>query len=262
MLNCSPRSETTCSLSESIPTLAPRDLSNWRMKPSAVGSLTLSTTPGMNRRNPVAGRSAEPQNKIEQNTSTQVLVVVWQRPIRTVCRTLALAQDLPRRHQHLNLFLPRRPRPVRDLLFLWVGLGLLDDWLLGSPVAGLLGIVLGHELALLGGSVELAVFVIDLSACVYPDHSLGLSVGDFLRRRRGSCFDWLRLSAGLGLRGGLWGGCLSHSSPRYRESRGDRAHQNPFGFHLVMFSLRGVMPVTADQVYWRPAGRVPSMQVS
>src|SRR5205814_5177984 len=97
------------------------------------------------------------------------------------------------------------------------GLGLLGYGLLCSLVASSLGFVLGHELALLGLTVECTVLVINLSAGVYPHHALGLGVGDFLRRRCGGRFDGFLLSAGLGLPS-LCGGGLSHSRHSHRES--------------------------------------------
>src|ERR1035438_6787189 len=47
-----------------------------------------------------------------------------------------------------------------------------------SRVAGRLGFVLGHELALLGLAVVLVFHVIDLGAGIGPHHALGLGVDD------------------------------------------------------------------------------------
>src|ERR1035441_5211486 len=66
------------------------------------------------------------------------------------------------------------------------GLGLFGGVFLCCLVAGLFGVLFGHELAMLSLPVQGAFLVIDLGGRVAPHQSLGLGVGDFLLRRRWS----------------------------------------------------------------------------
>src|SRR5579862_9298350 len=76
---------------------------------------------------------------------------------------------------------PPTTYPELRELALCCGLRFLWGGLFCSLKASLLCFVFGHELAVLGCAVELAILVVDLGAGVDPHQPLGLGVGNFLR---------------------------------------------------------------------------------
>ena len=57
----------------------------------------------------------------------------------------------------------------------------------GSAIARLLRLIFRHELSMLGRAIVRSVFVVHVSARIYPDQALSFGVSDLLCRRCGRC---------------------------------------------------------------------------